>query len=294
MPEEQKRARIGVIYALAAFCSWGVNPFYFKAISQVPAVEILGHRIVWSMLLSLPLVLVSRQWPQVKRALTHRKTLLTLIVTAIIVGANWLLYIHTVEVGRVLQTSLAQYINPLVNVVFGRIFLGERLTRPQMAAVGLAGAAVVNLAIASAEIPWPALGLASSFAIYGLLRKVVAVEALAGLFIETVMLFPFAMTYLILAGGSFGRVDHMTDLLLAMAGPVTFLPLLWFTSAARRLKYGMLGFLQFISPSIQFLLALFVFGEHFGPAHFVTFGVIWIAIGIFTLAPRFTREPGVT
>jgi chloramphenicol-sensitive protein RarD len=291
---EQARTRIGVAYALAAFCAWGFNPFYFKATAYIPIFEILGHRIVWSMLLLLPLIIFSRQWPQVTKALASRKTLAILVATSIIVGANWLLYIHTIAVGRVLQSSLGYYMNPLVNVLLGRLFLGERLSRAQVVAVLLAAAGVLNLAIAYGEVPWLGLGLAGTFAVYGLLRKIVAVEALPGLFIETMMLFPFAVGALIYFPGSFGRIDWTTDLLLIMAGPVTFLPLLWFTCAARRLKLSVLGFFQFISPSCQFLLAIFVFGEHFGPAHYVTFALIWIAIAIFTLAPRFQREPAVT
>jgi chloramphenicol-sensitive protein RarD len=291
---EQSRTRIGVAYAVAAFSSWGLNPFYFKAVAYIPTLEILGHRIVWSMLLLLPLILFSRQWPQVTKALADRKTLITLAATSIIVGANWLLYIHTVETGRVLQSSLGYYMNPLVNVLLGRVVLGERLGRAQVVAVLLAAAGVLNLAIAYGEVPWLGLGLAGTFAVYGLLRKIVAVEALPGLFIETVMLFPFAAGALLYFPGSFGRIDWGTNLLLILAGPVTFLPLLWFTCAARRLKLSVLGFFQFISPSCQFLLAIFAFGEHFGRAHYVTFALIWIAIAIFTLGPRFRREPAVT
>ncbi len=291
---EQSRTRIGVAYALATFFAWGLNPFYFKAIAYIPTAEILGHRIVWSMLFLLPLILYARQWPQVTSALTGRKTLVTLAATSIIVGANWLLYIHTVEVGRVLEASLGYYMNPLVNVLLGRLFLGERLNRAQFVAVLLAAAGVLNLAIAYGEVPWLGLALAGTFAVYGLLRKIVAIEALVGLFIETMMLFPFAIGGLVYLGASFGQGDRTTDLLLILAGPVTSLPLLWFTSAARRLKLSVLGFFQFISPSCQFLLAVFAFGEHFGPAHYVTFALIWIAIAIFALAPHFRREPAVT
>jgi len=286
--------RAGVAYALAAFGAWGLNPFYFKAVSSIPSIEVLGHRVVWSMLVLPPLIFYGRQWPQVKAALLGRKTLVTLVATSIIVAVNWLLYIHTVEVNRVLESSLGYYINPLVNVLLGRLFLGERLTRSQSLAVLLAAAGVANLAFAYWEIPWLALSLAITFAIYGLLRKIVAVEALPGLFIETIMLFPFALALLIWLHGSFGRVDRMTDLLLILAGPVTSLPLLWFTNAARRLKLSVLGFFQFISPSCQFLLAVFVFGEHFGPAHYVTFALIWAAIAIFTFGPRIASEPAVT
>jgi chloramphenicol-sensitive protein RarD len=150
---EQSRTRIGVAYAVAAFSSWGLNPFYFKAVAYIPTLEILGHRIVWSMLLLLPLILFSRQWPQVTKALADRKTLITLAATSIIVGANWLLYIHTVETGRVLQSSLGYYMNPLVNVLLGRVVLGERLGRAQVVAVLLAAAGVLNLAIAYGEVP---------------------------------------------------------------------------------------------------------------------------------------------
>src|SRR5579872_4108762 len=148
---DHSRTRIGVAYALAAFLSWGLNPFYFKAVSNIPTVEILGHRIVWSMLFLLPLILYARQFPQVVRALTGWRTFTTLAATSIIVGANWLLYIHTVEVGRVLESSLGYYINPLVNVMFGRVFLGERLSRPQILAAILAAAGVLNLVIAYGE-----------------------------------------------------------------------------------------------------------------------------------------------
>jgi len=291
---DHSRTRIGVAYALAAFFAWGLNPFYFKAVADFPTLEILGHRVVWSMLFLLPLILYARQFPQVIRALTGRRTFITLAATSIIVAINWLLYIHTVEVGRVLESSLGYYINPLVNVMFGRVFLGERLSRPQIVAAILATAGVLNLVIAYCEVPWLALGLAVTFAIYGLLRKVVAVDALPGLFIETVMLFPFAVGGLALFGHDFSPSNIKADLLLILAGPVTFLPLLWFTCAARRLKLGVLGFFQFISPSIQFLLAVFVFGEHFGQAHYVTFALIWTAILIFTMAPRLMREPAVT
>jgi len=291
---DHSRTQAGVAYALAAFLSWGLNPFYFKAVGSIPTLEILGHRIVWSMLFLLPLILYARQWPQVARALTGRLTFIILAATSVIVGANWLLYIHTVEVGRVLESSLGYYINPLVNVLFGRLFLGERLSRTQIVAVLIAGAGVLNMIVAYGEVPWLALGLAVTFAIYGLLRKIVPVDALPGLFIETVMLLPLALIGLAVFGRSFTFVDPRTDILLVLAGPVTFLPLLWFTCAARRLKLSVIGFFQFISPSIQFLLAVFVFGEHFGPAHYVTFGLIWTAIAIFALAPRFMPEPAVT
>jgi chloramphenicol-sensitive protein RarD len=225
----------------------------------------------------------------VRAALAARRTLATLAFTSLIIGANWLIYIHAMDTAQVLEASLGYYINPLVNILFGRVFLGERLSPAQTAAVALAAAGVLILAIAFGEPPWLALGLAGTFATYGLLRKLARVEALPGLFIETVFLFPFALALLLAIGTRFGRGDLAADLLLVAAGPVTALPLLWFTAAARRLKLSVLGFFQYLSPSCQFLLAIFAFGEHFGPAHYVTFACIWTAIAVFTLAPRLGR-----
>jgi chloramphenicol-sensitive protein RarD len=286
---EAQRTRAGILYALATFGAWALNPFYFKAVDEIPAIEVIAHRVIWSSLLLAALISLGRQWPQVKAAVKARRTLGTLVLTSLIIGANWLIYIHAMDTSQVLQASLGYYINPLVNILFGRIFLGERLSPPQMLAVALAAAGVLILAVAFGEPPWLALGLAGTFATYGLLRKLARVEALPGLFIETVILFPFALALLLVVGTRFGHSDLTTDLLLMTAGPVTALPLLWFTAAARRLKLSVLGFLQYVSPSGQFLLAVFVFGEKFGPAHYVTFACIWLAIAIFTLAPCFRR-----
>jgi chloramphenicol-sensitive protein RarD len=279
-----------MLYALAAFGAWGLNPFYFKAVAEIPAIEVIGHRVIWSSLLLGGLIWYGGQWRQVVIAATTRRTIATLALTSVIIGANWLIYIQAIDTHRVLESSLGYYINPLVNILFGRLFLGERLTRPQLVAVALAGAGVLNLAIAYGEIPWLALGLAGTFATYGLLRKTAMVEALPGLFIETVILLPAALVLVLSLSGHFGTISLGTDLLLVAAGPVTALPLLWFTHAARRLKLSVLGFFQYSSPSCQFLLAIFVFGEHFGPAHYVTFACIWTAIAIFSLGPRFARS----
>ena len=286
---EAQRTRTGMLYALATFGAWGLNPFYFKAVDHFPAIEVLAHRIVWSSLLLAALISWGRQWPRVRAAVTARRTLATLALTSLIIGCNWMIYIHAIDSDQVLESSLGYFINPLVNILFGRVFLGERLSRTQMLAVALAAIGVLILAVAFGKPPWLALGLAGTFATYGLLRKVVRVEALPGLFIETLFLLPIALGLLLVLGTRFGRIDATTDLLLIAAGPVTALPLLWFTHAARRLKLSVLGFFQYLSPSCQFLLAVFAFGEHFGPAHYVTFACIWTAIAIFTLAPRLAR-----
>ncbi|HEX4571351.1 MAG TPA: EamA family transporter RarD [Dongiaceae bacterium] len=286
---EAQRTRTGMLYALATFGAWGLNPFYFKAVDQFPAIEVLAHRVVWSSLLLAALISWGRQWPRVAAAVTARRTLATLALTSLIIGGNWMIYIHAMDSDQVLEASLGYYINPLVNILFGRVFLGERLSRTQMLAVALAAIGVLNLAVAFGEPPWLALGLAGTFATYGLMRKLARVEALPGLFIEALFLLPIALGLLLVLGTRFGRIDPTTDLLLVAAGPVTALPLLWFTHAARRLKLSVLGFFQYLSPSCQFLLAVFAFGEHFGPAHYVTFACIWTAIAIFTFAPRLAR-----
>ncbi len=224
--------------------------------------------------------------------MTTGRTISTLCLTAVIVAANWLLYIHAVGTGHVMETSLGQYINPLVNVLLGRLFLGEKLSRSVILAMVIAAAGVLVLVVAYGQVPWMGLGLALSFAVYGLLRKIVAVEALGGLFIETAMLFPFAIAGLLLFGHAFTFAGTRVDFLLALAGPVTLLPLFWFISAARRLPYGVLGFFQYVAPSIQFVLARFVFNEPFYWAHYVTFALIWVALAVFTLAPRLSaRRP---
>ena len=289
-PNPERKTLIGALYALGCFCLWGLNPVYFKTVASVPVIEVLAHRVIWSVPFLVILVALSRRWPHVADVLRNRRARSILMLTALILATNWSLYIWAVASAQIVQSGLGYYINPLVNMLLGTLVLRERLRPWQWAAVGLASAGVLNLAIAYGEVPWLGLGLAGTFAVYGLLRKIVAVEALAGLFIETVMLFPFAACALIFLPGSFGRIDWATNLMLILAGPVTFLPLLWFTCAARRLKLSVLGFFQFISPSCQFLLAIFVFGEHFGPAHYVTFACIWTAIAIFSLGPRFARS----
>ncbi|HXQ41871.1 MAG TPA: EamA family transporter RarD [Candidatus Udaeobacter sp.] len=285
----EQRGRHGLAYALAAFGAWGMNPLYFKAVAAVPSIEIVGHRVLWSMVFVAALVQRGRQWPQVMAALSHKRSLVMLAASGAIVGLNWLLYIHAVESGQVLESSLGYYMNPLANVLLGRVFFGERLNRPQMAAVLLATAGVLNLALAYGRVPWLGLSLAGTFAVYGLLRKVATVESVPGLFIETLLLSPLALMLLLSIHGSFGHVDRAMDLLLILSGPVTALPLTWFTHAARRLSLAVLGFCQYLSPTGQFLLAIFVFGEHFGPAHYVTFACIWTAVLIFTVAPRIQR-----
>jgi chloramphenicol-sensitive protein RarD len=279
--------RHGVLFALAAFLAWGANPLYFKAVAEVPIAEVLAHRVVWAVALLALWIGVRRRWGLVGAALADRRTCRVLLLTTVILTVNWLIYIWAIAADRVLETSLGYYVNPLVNVVLGMAVLRERLSPLQLGAVALAAVGVANLAVAVGGFPWVALSLAVTFGIYGLLRKTAQVDSPTGLFIETSMLFPAALGYIVwlavAGGGRFGTMDARTDVLLVMAGPVTALPLIWFTHAARRLRYATVGLFQYISPTGHFLLAVLVFGEAFTAAHAVTFACIWTALALFTV-----------
>ena len=283
--EARRETRHGVFYAIAAYGFWGVNPIYFKLVSHVPALEVVAHRVIWSLLLVGLLVLLARRGRALLDALRDRRTLLLLALSTLIISVNWLIYIWAIYIDRVLETSLGYYINPLVSVLLGVAVLGERLTRLQMAAVVLAALGVANLAIGIGGLPWIALSLAFTFGIYGLIRKTVKVGSVDGLLVETALLLPVALAFLgylaVLGTGSFATLDRWTDLLLILAGPVTMLPLIWFTSAARRLPLSLVGFFQYIAPTCHFVLAVFVFGEPFTKAHLITFLLIWSAVALF-------------
>ncbi len=287
----------GVIYAVAAFLIWGISPIYWKALRSVPAIEIILHRIVWSFFLLLPLIILMRRWQEFKAVIKNLRTLLILLFTALIVGGNWLLYIWAVNNDHLLQASLGYYINPLVNVVLGMIFLKERLRTPQILAVVLASAGVLYLTVYFGEFPWIALTLAISFGFYGLIRKVAPVGAVVGLAVETLLLSFPALVYLIyidrIGQGSIFRVSLKLDLMLMGCSVVTAFPLLFFTLGARRLYLSTLGLLQYIAPSCMFILAVFFFGEPFASAQVITFIMIWIALAIYsTDSVRYYRHNG--
>jgi chloramphenicol-sensitive protein RarD len=283
---QPKRSGAGALYALAAFLAWGFNPVYFKAVEDVPVVEVVAHRIVWAVLLLSMVVSIGRQWPAIARALTDRRAMRALAISTVLLSSNWGLYVWAVANERILETSIGYFINPLVSVLLGVAFLGERLNRVQMAAVALAVAGVAYLTWSYGTAPWIALYLACSFGVYGLVRKTAPVDALGGLFIETLIVVPFALGYLVwlqaTGDAAFRSAGLGFDLLLIASGPVTALPLLWFSAAARRLNLSTVGFFQYIAPSTQFLLAIFVYGEPFTPAHAVTFPLIWTALAILT------------
>lgn len=284
MTDPHARARSGLLLGLGAYLLWGVLPLYFKAVAHVGPIEIVAHRIVWSLFFLGALATLWKRWPAIRAALATPRVLLTLALTATLIGVNWLVYIYAVVSGHVLEGSLGYYLNPLVNVLLGVVLLKEPLSRLQKAAVFLAAAGVAVLAAGAGEAIWISLTLAASFALYGFLRKVAPVDSLEGLSIETALLMPLAMAWLIYlqhSGEGAFLEDSLTDVLLVLGGAVTAIPLLLFTAAARRLPYSTLGFLQYVAPSLQFLLAVLAFGEPLTTAHIICFGAIWTALAIF-------------
>jgi len=278
--------RRGLYYALAAFVLWGVAPAYFKLIQQVPPAEIIVHRILWSCVLMALVLGLSRRFVGWRHLRDNPRLLATLALTALLISGNWLTFVYAVNSGRMLDASLGYYINPLVNVLLAVLFLGERLRRLQAAAVLLALLGVVYQVYELGRLPWISLVLAFSFGCYGLLRKQVALDALNGLGVETALVAPLALIYFVqlYAQGQaqFGQVSLSLDALLIAAGVVTTVPLALFAAGARRLPYTTIGFLQYISPSIGIVLAVACYGEHFGPARAVTFGLIWLGLALFS------------
>ncbi|MGA2255338.1 MAG: EamA family transporter RarD [Thermoguttaceae bacterium] len=274
----------GIIYGIAAYGSWGLIPLYFKAVASVAPVEVLAHRALWSFAMLAVLVAFLGRWKELGRELRNAKLLAMLGLSTLFVATNWLMFIYAVISGQVLQASLGYFINPLVNVLLGMVFLGERLRSYQTLSILLAVVGVLVLAGFVGEVPWIALTLAITFALYGLMRKIMPVDGLVSLTVETLAMTPFALAYLGYlamtrheAGNSPGTLG-----LLALSGPVTTVPLLFFGAAARQLRLATMGILQYVSPTLQFLLAVVAFGEPFSTAQIVSFGCIWTAIAIYT------------
>jgi chloramphenicol-sensitive protein RarD len=290
-------SRAGLASAAAAFFLWGLFPLYWKQLSSVPALEVVAHRTSWGFLSVALWVTLMHRWPGALSYARQPRTLLRFAAAALLIGFNWLLYVWAVIHGHIVEASLGYYVNPLVNVLLGVAVLRERLGRPQVIAVALAAAGVAVLTVRYGRLPWIAISLACTFGLYGLVRKTVAADAIVGLLWETAILTPAAVVYLALLAsrhaGAFGR-DAFATTLLALGGAVTAVPLALFARGARSLPLSTLGFVQYLSPSIQFLIAVFVYGEPFTAAHAVTFGCIWTALAILTwdLRRRLARAPG--
>ncbi|MBN1149459.1 MAG: EamA family transporter RarD [Anaerolineales bacterium] len=277
----------GILYAASAYLLWGFLPVYWKALQSVPATQILSHRIVWSMVFLAALIAWKRDWARLRQAIAAPKTLLAGFLAACLLAVNWLTYIWGVNAGFVVETSLGYFINPLVNVMLGVIFLRERLRPWQWLPVGLAAAGVAYLTLTYGSLPWIALTLAFTFGLYGLIKKLASLGALTGLALETGILFGPALLYLLYLGsqgvGAFSSQGAPIDALLAATGVVTAFPLLLFGMGARRIHLSTLGILQYIAPTCQLFLGVLVYGEPFTPARLVGFGLIWAALIFYSV-----------
>jgi chloramphenicol-sensitive protein RarD len=277
----------GLPYALGAYGIWGFVPLFFKLLDSVPPLEVLAQRVLWSLPLCFLIMAFRRQIGDYLMGLRDWRALRLLLASAVLIAANWLVYIYAVFNDHVLAASLGYYLNPLINVLLGMIFLGERLSRWQGVAVAIASAGVAILLAGALDTLWISLLLALSFGGYGLIRKVAPVGSLPGLAIETTLLLPVAAVvaacYLWIGDDSGFGSDMPISLLLASSGVVTAIPLLLFATAARRMSYAVLGFVQYLAPSIVFLLGLFVFGEPLKTVQLVCFVLIWISIAIFSI-----------
>ncbi len=275
----------GVAYGLAAYTMWGSFPLYFALFEGIPAWEVLIHRVIWSCLFLAVVISLLKRWPPVTAALKQPKKLGFVLGCAVFIALNWGVYIYAVETRHVLQASLGYFLTPLVNVAMGLLILGERISRLQTAAVVLAAVAILYQFFLLGELPWITLVLAFSFGTYGLLRKKVELDGLSGLFVETLLLLPLGL--LTLAWLSAQDLSHFAEstystLLLLSSGAVTAIPLLAFAGAARRLKLATVGFLMYINPTIQFLIALYVFQEVLSTEKLVSFIMIWIALAVYS------------
>lgn len=286
-PGKSKSHESAAVFAgIAAFVTWGLIPGYWKLMQKVPPTEILAHRYVWTTVFLTGLLTWQGRWAEVRANARSTRTLRYCLVSGCTISINWFLFIWAVLVGRIIETSLGYFMTPLMNVLFGALFLRERLTRLQLVSVTLMIAAVLNLTFGYGHFPWIALVLCVSFGVYGLLRKQSGTAAIPGLFFETVLLVPIAIAFLVLLrvrGNLFFGSDGLwLSVLLLTTGVVTAVPLLWFGYAARHLRLTTVGFLQYIAPTCSFLLGVFVYHEPFSRAHLITFSLIWLALGIFT------------
>lgn len=281
------KTQSGLAYALSAFLMWGLFPLYFHVLSAVPSAEVLAHRVIGSAILLLAWAAWSGGLRQILGELRNPRRLVFYTVTTILISANWWIFIWAVQAGRTLEASLGYYINPLVNVMLGVIFLAERPSRRQWLAIAIAAGGVGWLVLTQGVIPWVSLALALTFGSYALIRKMAGFDAMLGLTIETLLLAPIAVVALAWWGVNgqlaFAHQGLTTDLLLLVAGLITVLPLVCFLEAGLRLKMATLGIVQYLTPSMQFLLAIFVFHEHFDSARSVTFVCIWLALTIYTV-----------
>ncbi|NOU94998.1 EamA family transporter RarD [Paenibacillus sp. LMG 31456] len=276
----------GIIFGILSYLSWGLLPLYWRLFETMPAWEILSHRIVWSFVFVAVLVTVAKKWKQLKGVISSKKSKAAVLLCSIFISINWFLFIWAVNNGHVIETSLGYYMNPLISVVFAVMFLKERLGAGQWIAIGLAGAGVLIMAIQYGHIPWIAVFLAISFALYGLAKKIANLDVLLGLTWETLIVSPIALLYLLFiqaqGTSTFSSLSGSSVILLLLSGAATALPLFWFAQAAKRLPLSMVGFIQYIAPTTSLLLAIFVFHEPFTEGQLISFSFIWGALILYS------------
>jgi chloramphenicol-sensitive protein RarD len=278
--------RLGVLSGLAAYSMWGLFPLYFPLLKPSGGLEIVAHRVLWSLLFIGLLLTVVRRWSHVRALVTDRRRLLVLTGAAVLIAANWLVFVYGVNSGHVVETSLGYFINPLVSVLLGVVVFGERLRVLQWVAVAIAAVAVAVLTIDYGRLPWIALSLAGSFALYGLMKKIVRTEAAPGLFVETLLVaVPAVVVLAVLHGdgeGTFGNEGAGHAVLLLGSGVATAVPLLLFAAAARRIPLSTVGLLQYLTPLMQLAIGVFVYDEPMPPARLAGFAIVWFALAVFT------------
>ena len=275
----------GVWNGLAAYALWGLFPIYWKLLHEVPALQVIGHRISWSFILLVAVILFTKQWKEFRAAALAPKVIGIYAIAGVLLTVNWLVYVWGVNAGFIVETSLGYFINPLISVLLGVLFLRERLRTMQWIPIGLAAVGVIYLTVTYGRLPWIALSLAFSFGFYGLVKKLAPLGSLYGLTLETALVFPAALIYLAFVGfsdtGSFLREGLLTDILLVGTGAVTSIPLLLFASAARQIPLTMVGVLQYIAPTLQFLIGIFLYHEPFDHSRLIGFSLVWLALIFF-------------
>lgn len=285
----EKEKTLGILAAIGAYIIWGVLPLYWKMAGDVPASEILAYRIIWSFVFMVAIIAIlgktKEVWTEIISIFKRPKLIIAISVASVLITANWFIFIFTVNDGHVISASLGYYINPLVNVLLATVFLKEKLSRGEMLAVLSAAIGVLILAIHQGVFPWAAISMAVTFGLYGLIKKLVPISAWGGLTIETLIMTPFAMIFLLFfAQDAFMQFGLDTNLVLFGAGVVTAIPLLLFATSARRISYVMLGFIQYVGPTLMLILGVFVFHEAFDSTQLIAFLFIWAALLIFTVS----------
>ncbi|MFU8795241.1 MAG: EamA family transporter RarD [Dethiobacteria bacterium] len=280
--------RAGIWYGVAAYTLWGFLPLYWKLLQVVPPIEILFHRIFWSFIFMIIIVAIKRDWKAILAVMANRKKLLLVFFSGVLISVNWYVYIYAVNTNQVIEASMGYFINPLVMVLLGVVVFKEKLSRWQLTALIFAAIGVLVITVQYGRVPWIALYLAGSFALYGLVKKIVAVDSITALTLETLVVMPVALFFILrleLSGtGSFVTAPLYLTLILVGIGAITAIPLLFYARGVEKTTFSMMGFLQYIAPTISLILGVFLFKEYFSISHLISFSFIWIGLAIYSLA----------